>query len=405
MEPTLTWIDLTAADRDRVRRVLDLFKEQGTIDEMGLGSLRDALADALFPGTSTLHTRLRYVLFIPWIYQRLMARGISSAEVATRARAAEIELIGPLSAGDDRDGIIGARARRQLERVPSSVYWGALVRWGLFTPARSQGWLHARFGSIARGTHGLAHPDDPGVPLTRETLWHSRLPAAPEGFPWGLSFALLPAEAEFLQGRLEQRCAGSLLALLAREGAPDLPEAFWEVDRLGDLPPFLSDTIEIARRFSLLVEGMPLLYNLLLAERLRDMQGSQRDEDLVGSYREELAEWADQESAEAPFDLRRLWDFMALRGQRVPSPQKDLVDLWAAGCKRLGAAAVADDPTLRAAVEHRERSLKGAHRARLANPARLIDWTGRAGVGRMTFRWPQTRRLLTDLHRGLGQGH
>ena len=59
MQATLTWIDLTASDRDKMRRVLDLFKEQGTLDEMGLGSLRDALSDALFPGTSSIQTRLR----------------------------------------------------------------------------------------------------------------------------------------------------------------------------------------------------------------------------------------------------------------------------------------------------------------------------------------------------------
>jgi hypothetical protein len=44
--------------------VVDLFKQEGTVDELGIGSIRDALADALFPGTSVLHTRLRYVLFI-----------------------------------------------------------------------------------------------------------------------------------------------------------------------------------------------------------------------------------------------------------------------------------------------------------------------------------------------------
>ena len=67
MEPMLIWLDSTASDRDRMRRVLDLFKEQGTVDEMGLGSLRDILSDALFPGASYIRTRLRYVLFIPWI--------------------------------------------------------------------------------------------------------------------------------------------------------------------------------------------------------------------------------------------------------------------------------------------------------------------------------------------------
>ncbi|AHF00149.1 hypothetical protein THITH_10510 [Thioalkalivibrio paradoxus ARh 1] len=51
MQAQLTWIDLTAADRTRVRQVLDLFAEQGTVDELGLGSLRHALSNALFPGT------------------------------------------------------------------------------------------------------------------------------------------------------------------------------------------------------------------------------------------------------------------------------------------------------------------------------------------------------------------
>ena len=62
MNATLTWLDLTASDRDRMRQVLDLFNEKGTVDEMGLGSLRDALSEALFPGTSTIQTRLRYDL-------------------------------------------------------------------------------------------------------------------------------------------------------------------------------------------------------------------------------------------------------------------------------------------------------------------------------------------------------
>ena len=64
MIPSLTWLDFTTDDRHRMRRVLDLFTEQGTVDELGLGTLRDALSDALFPGTSTLQTRLRYLLFI-----------------------------------------------------------------------------------------------------------------------------------------------------------------------------------------------------------------------------------------------------------------------------------------------------------------------------------------------------
>ena len=92
MQATLTWLDLTASDRDKMRRVLDLFKEQGTLDEMGLG-------------------RLRYVLFIPWIYRRLEDRKVRAAEVQRAARRDEVGLIGLLGQNPDNAGIIGQRAR------------------------------------------------------------------------------------------------------------------------------------------------------------------------------------------------------------------------------------------------------------------------------------------------------
>ena len=105
MQATLTWLDLTASDRDKMRRVLDLFKEQGTLDEMGLGSPRDVLSDALFPGTSSTQTRLRYVLFIPWLYRRLEDRKVRAAEVA---RAARTKL---------NDGPARPRAHKRLDQV------------------------------------------------------------------------------------------------------------------------------------------------------------------------------------------------------------------------------------------------------------------------------------------------
>lgn len=89
MQATLTWLDLTASDRDKMRRVLDLFKEQGTLDEMGLGSLRDALSDALFPGTSSIQTRLRYMACFVAAGRLPTTPGIAS----TTPKAAEIRAV------------------------------------------------------------------------------------------------------------------------------------------------------------------------------------------------------------------------------------------------------------------------------------------------------------------------
>jgi len=147
VSPSLSWLDLTAADRDKVRRVLDLFSEQGTVDELGIGSLRDTISNALFPGTSVLHTRMRYVMFIPWIYRELESWG-TGYDVAHHARELEIQLIDALAESDDTAGVIGIDAGANLARLASNAYWALLVHWGLFMPARPQSWYHRNFDEL-----------------------------------------------------------------------------------------------------------------------------------------------------------------------------------------------------------------------------------------------------------------
>ena len=65
MPSLLSWVDHDSAARERSLRILALFQEKETRDELGLGGVRDAFADRLFPGTSTIQTRLRYMLFVP----------------------------------------------------------------------------------------------------------------------------------------------------------------------------------------------------------------------------------------------------------------------------------------------------------------------------------------------------
>lgn len=60
MSSALGWVDFDEAERDRAQRLMQLFTEQDTRDELGLGAIRDSISDHLFPGTSTIQTRLRY---------------------------------------------------------------------------------------------------------------------------------------------------------------------------------------------------------------------------------------------------------------------------------------------------------------------------------------------------------
>ena len=396
----LAWIDLTADDRARVRRVLDLFNEQGTVDELGLGSLRDTLSNALFPGTSVLLTRLRYFLFIPWLYKHLETTG-AAGDVAAQARRMELQLVKALSGSDDTSGIIGIHAGASLSRLASSAYWASMVRWGLFLPGQSQGWYHTHFESLARRRNEVGRADDPGVTWAREPTWHPRLPPAPDGFPGEASFRLTHDEADFLRGRIEERCAGTLLAWLAREGSRSMDGMFWEVPEVLQTEAAILDKVELARRFSLHVEGAPLLYNLILAEKRHELQGNEKDAALGADYRRDLTEWADREAGEAHFDPDSLWRLVASQGGVLKGPQQRFVESWAGRVREIGPHAVADDTFLRGLIANRERQLKGDHRARVVNQGRLLDWRGRVGVGRMSFRWSQVRQLLIDLHQGL----
>jgi hypothetical protein len=127
MQPTLAWLDFNAADRDRTQRVLALFEEREARDELGLGGIRDSFADHLFPGTSTIQTRLRYLFFIPWIYQELERRRTPSREVAERARKMELNHTEPLrKAHGANAGVFGRVAKEKLKRLPSDVFLSVL---------------------------------------------------------------------------------------------------------------------------------------------------------------------------------------------------------------------------------------------------------------------------------------
>ena len=102
---TLTWLDHDAADRDRMNRILALFRERDTRDELGIGVIRDLLADELFPGTNTIQTRLRYMLIVPWIYQGLEKKCKDRSTFAAKARELEVAVVKALSASDDTAGV------------------------------------------------------------------------------------------------------------------------------------------------------------------------------------------------------------------------------------------------------------------------------------------------------------
>jgi len=403
MPTVLSWVDHSEKERRRMRRVLKLLVERNTIDELGLAVLRDGFADAFFPGTSTIQTRLKYFLFVPWIYRRLEEMRARGQGIDKKARELELGLIEPLKQGSDGEGIFGVGAGQDLVRLPSEVYWGGLVRWGILRDELSRGQLHAQWEPLkARST---TRPDDPGVRVGHAGIWHARLPKGPldkgQAPPGELSFDLSGTEAEFLQGRILQgRGPGRqqhLLAWLAEKQRPIEVPGLWDLP----VPSWLEGDVVLARRFSAAMHGAALLYNLMAAER--STLERHRDKDLP-RHRRAIGEWGGKAVGEGALKLR-LEDLQDFAQRRCLVLKPGLIRFLAAWLQRLGRCGperISKDKPARRLIQARELQLKPRERARLTDTRALNRWGGSSGANAMIFRWTNVQRQMRDLYDGLG---
>ena len=398
MASSLSWIDFSAADRERMRRSMALFQDRETRDELGLGTIRDAFSDALFPGTSTIMTRLRYFLFVPWIYRELEEQRVRSESVARKLRAHEEELIRQLNRTNDT-GVVGGRAVDAVQRTPSSIYWAGLQRWGIAQFVGSQTQYHREFDRIRDRRLGLDVPDDEGVERATLSTWHPQLPPPPTEWRTSATFEVTVDEAEFLRGRLIALHPKSLLAWLAER--PEVPthDFAWELLGRSELPEALQNRLELAQRFSFAFHGATWLYNLQLAEQ------AGRDE-LAEEHRASLAAWAtsperDDLVVAGGEWLREVWALVDEQQARVPYPTRTFVREWIVECASdLSATDFGSNARTRRLVREREVRLKGS-RSRFTNRRALETWNGHSGTARLQFRWGVAQRLLRDLHDGL----
>lgn len=391
MPSLIAWLDASTDEQRRMREIVKLFSDTESRDELGIGQIRDALSDILFPGTSTLFTRARYMLFVPWIFEHAARHRNDAQEILNRADRAERKLIETLRKDGATSGLIGLTAGAAVKNLPSTLYLVALRRYGIFAPGI------ASLGDAAAALASARGEDESPGP------WSPTLPTAPDGFPdtTNSGFDLTRHEASWLRDRILSGAPGSAMAHFV-EHRPLLDSAApWDDPAAADAPPELADKLQHARLFSFAMHGSALLYNLLLAEAHAEA-GYESAFDRGTQYRDRLSEWDLQHDLfrEELVEWQRsdFWSLIHSQNPRIRT-SRVYVDRWLDG---IGArdTPTADDATLRNIVRLREQTHKGAQ-SRLKNPRLLESWSGAAGAGALIFRWGQVRTILLDIHDGL----
>jgi hypothetical protein len=221
--PTLGW---TVLSRDALRRADAQLREdtESVRDEIGFLNLHQAYANRFFPGTTVLQTRLRYIFFVPWMYENIILRNeIPSAWRAIQEE--EMSLVKRLRHLGLDQGVIGGRSFPKPTSQPAAmVYWIALQSWGILRklpdgsyPSRGQ--VHQYLQKSRRET---SLRDDDHQPLSERHSLFVTLPDKPENWvkvSEPLDFNLTSDEAKWIRSQLmaitRQQGQPSVLALLA----------------------------------------------------------------------------------------------------------------------------------------------------------------------------------------------
>ena len=398
MPSTLAWLDYSEADQRRAREIIAMFSQRESRDELGLGQIRDALSDTLFPGTSVLLTRARYFLFVPWLFREGASRGRHGPRLTSWVKDQERRLIGALREGSDQEGLIGRNVGAAVQNLPSTIYWNSLQRFGIL---RRQGTADQIAGhrQIARSlddaTEFLEHSN---------AIWSPSTPAAPDGFfkLTHCDFALENEEAAWLAERIADAVPETMLQFLVTRGSRPSARAqyVWEDPEANAARGRVHNALEEARRFALAMHGAALLYNVLLAERAEEL-GLCAFEGFRDRFTGRLDDWCREVEASdvGVWNLNQLWTLVSTQGRTVAVSTRHFVAQWVDLARRRIRHALADDRDARALVRNRELFQKKSQ-ARLSNDRLMQQWGGSSGSDRLTFRWQNVKTLLSDIADG-----
>lgn len=397
----LGWLDFDAAAADRVATLLHALEEPATLDVLGLGPVRDAFSQMLHPGTSYIHTRLRYFVFLPWIFQRIEADGVTPRDFFRRLRDDETRLIDCLHHLGPGQGVIGYWAGRNLKRMPSDIYWGGLWDWGI--RRRPLGLAEYAQRAAAFGRHRVVRDDDGNVTDTTHSMW-APLDAPPDDFlQANIGFELRRKEAQDLVDNIRYRHPQTLLAsLCTKPGIAANCTYPWDVPESA-VPEPVAETLHHARSFSELTTGPQHTYNILVARRAhrelrRDTDQVEQSQlahlqdwvELVERRRGELRSWVD--------DLPAFWALLYEHHIRQSTRNFITTIVNMAVDNPEG---FKDDRTIHEQISLREIQLKGK-RARLGNRAALENWNGSPVGGQHEYRWSIAKGYLGDIAKAQG---
>lgn len=385
------WIDFSKGDRDKVLSVLQLFAEQVAVDELGIGSVRDAFANFFFPGTSTIQTRAKYFFIVSYLLQETAAARNGLDWLGAQEYDCCRRLVNSAKQrGESLVGIIGntqVDTKTWVKRKPSDIYWNGIKTLGFFNRlyadlSMSEYLRQAEL--IAKEKDNLNkssrrnrdEDEDADDDVTLGAAFRKFWEVKPEaGWRDNLRIDLTATESAFFTDTLQQHYPQSVFNILMKHW-PDADLSFPAVADL--VKEYVDDDtrilLEYALKFDRLVYSACVAYNVILSDGANDTATSE-----WAAIRPQLQEIAD-------IDLADIFMRLGLNKPATLRFLRKLVQLYSEN---------AEFEHIKKLLIGREIDLKGRNRAKLLHPsAENQNWIG---GGHLDYRTANVCQIIKDV--------
>lgn len=390
----LGWIDFSKEDRQKALDVINLLSEQGTVDELGIGIVRDAFANCFFPGTSTVQTRAKYFFLVPYILKDAVdgRYGKDIDRILREIDADEKDCAKRLLNSDSKvEGVIGSRVlpKGWVSRRPSDIYWNGIKRYGIFcikdlsiqeyisSALRIENQKTAIKSTKYTYDEEENNTDDMDAGNIDSIKFWS-LPSYDNDWRDNLTIDLTKEESEYLNRQIQKETRGSLLEYILKNKI-----ILDEYDSFESLRYVLSDKVDsktadmmkLACDFNNLIYMARIRYNLMLSEC---------------ENKDALSEWErlrNDIKYRAQVNLDEVFFKLQLINIRT---KKFLCDIQSAFMTE-------DIDLADEIIRKRELHLKGSGRAKLMR-TKEFDHSKWVGGKELDYRFFNARRIINDIY-------
>lgn len=388
----LGYIHNNREEQTRVLQILKMTSESVALDELGIGRIRDAFADRMFPGISTLQKHTKYFSLMPQLYHKAIEKRYNrlsevKAEITRLERIMTAKLY---ETSGKRGGITGSdmiskNLANYVKYDPDYIYNSGLQTFEILRSSQ----LYELIYSTSKALHDAPKPkksDNEDIADDSDDkcgiFQFCSFPLINYDFTKECSLDLTLEDRDFIVNHIlhAQACRGTLLRYIVDNPSFELAEKFESIPSQS-LPPELGELQDLARRFADFIYMIHLRYNYIYSKY--------EDNEMLHQFEEELGKYQNSGT-----DINKVLDAITIRENSGKLFCKKVAE-------QIAKKDIKENGELDQLIINRERIVKGSRR-KIDNY--IYDKKKRIHYYKLTYRWETVKLFAEELRKEVTNG-